>query len=218
MKKLVCLILALIVFAFIFNEVQERYYSIKADWSCDNQTFENEYCKLYNDEILRLKEKYSLACDYVVQSSTDENGDLAYNFYLYCEDYTIYIHTANCSGGEIGFYGITAYYYGDQRLEGGYSSVKSVAEFLNEITNYMAYDTKDESNQFEILYYQAESSENKYASNYYHFDNYVGNIGYYVDLNENAGGLSAGYYYMLQKNSSLKPCYKFSFNGLLKKM
>ena len=41
MKKLVCLILALIVFAFIFNEVQERYYSIKADWSCDNQTFEH---------------------------------------------------------------------------------------------------------------------------------------------------------------------------------
>ncbi len=69
-------------------------------------------------------------------------------------------------------------------------------------------------NQFKKLYYEALGTDKKYANNYYHFDQSVGNIGYAVYLESKSS--STGYYYMLQKKDSVKPYYDFRFEGLLK--
>ena len=192
-------------------------YSEKCGWYCDNSTFENEYYNYCNDEIVRLMDKYSLIGEFEYEEERYEaNGNIRYTFYIYCEDYTIALKIANCNRGDTGYYDLYLFYYNDNRLNENYDVIKPVVEFANEITNIIAYDTKTEENQFEKLYYEALKSDEKYASNYYHFDNSVGNVGYLVNLREDAGGSSAGYYYMLQKHSSMKPCYYFKFEGLLK--
>ena len=216
MKKISTIILAcicLVALLVVYNEIDERYYGIKANWQCSNEDFENQYYPLYENEILRLKEKHGLDCEYYSERKLRDDGDLGYTFYLYSENYTIKISVANCNRGGTGFYDIEVYYYNENRINEDYSDIKSVAEFSNDITNFMAYDTITESNQFEELYKQAKSSDRKYASNYYHFDNSVGNVGYYVDLNDYDGG----YYYLAKYDSSVeKLCHRLKFEGLLK--
>ena len=192
-------------------------YSEKCGWYCNDEIFKNEYFNYCNDEIVRLMDKYSLTGAFEYEEKRyEDSSNIAYNFYIYCEDYTFRIHIANTARGEVGFYNLQLFYYNDDRLNENYDDIKSVVEFANEITNILAYDTKTEENQFEKLYYEALNSDKKYASNYYYFDNSVGNVGYYVKVGKDAGGLSAGYYYMLQKHSSIKQCYHFTFEGLLK--
>lgn len=216
MKKIGIIILVcvcLLVSFVIYNEIDERYYGIKANWQCSNEDFESLYYPLYENEILRLKEKHGLDCEYHSESKLKDNGDLRYTFYLYSEDYTIKISVANCARGEIGYYDIEVFYYSENRINEDYAVVKSIAEFSNDITNFMAYDTVTESNQFEELYNQAKNSDQKYASNYYHFDNSVGNVGYHVNLNDS----NRGYYYLAKNDSSVeKLCHVLTFEGLLK--
>ena len=215
MKKIVVLLL-FVSLIFSLLSCQPSYLD-KYNWYCDNSTFENEYYNYCNDEIVRLMDKYSLSANFEYEKDMDDDdSDLAHHFYIYSEDYTIVIFLANTARGEVGFYDLQLFYYNDNRLNENYDDIKPVVEFANEITNIIAYDTKTEENQFEKLYYEALNSEKKYATNYYHFDNAVGNVGYYVKVGEDAGGTSAGYYYMLQKHSSIKQCYHFTFEGLLK--
>ena len=215
MKKIIVLLISLMQILSLFS--CQPSYSEKCGWYCNDETFKNEYFNYCNDEIVRLMDKYSLTGAFEYEEKRYEaNSNIRYTFYIYCEDYTILIKIANCNRGDTGFYDLQLFYYNDDRLNENYDDIKSVVEFSNEITNIIAYDTKTEDNQFEKLYYEALSSDEKYASNYYHFDNTVGNVGYYVKVGEDAGGLSAGYYYMLQKQSSIKQCYHFTFEGLLK--
>ena len=216
MKKIILLLISLLQILSLIS--CQPSYSEKCGWYCDNETFENQYITFCNDEIVRLMDKYCLTGTFVYEEAINYDGDsdLAYNFYIYCEDYTVRIHIANTARGEVGFYNLQLFYYGDDRLNENYDDIKSVVEFANEITNIIAYDTSTEENEFEKLYYEALSSDKQYASNSYHFDQSVGNVGYYVKVGKDAGGLSAGYYYMLQKHSSIKQCYHFRFEGLLK--
>lgn len=215
MKKTILLLISLLQILSLFS-CQPSYLD-KYNWYCDNETFENQYITYCNDEIARLIDKYSLSGNFEYEKDIDDidhDSDLAYDFYIYSEDYTIVIHIANTARGEVGFYRLRLFYYNDDRLNENYDDIKSVVEFANEITNIIAYDTKTEENQFEKLYYEALSSDEKYASNYYHFDNSVGNVGYLVFLKPEFSG--TGYYYMLQKKDSVKPCFYFRFEGLLK--
>ena len=190
------------------NEIQERYYGIKANWQCSDEEFENYYVPSYEKEILRLKEVYNLDCEYRSERYLSEHGYLKYTFYLYSEDFTV-----EMVSGASGYYDIVVYYFSEKRLEEDYACIKPLAEFSNDITNFMAFDTVTETNQFEVLYNKAKSSDKKYATNYYHFDNSVGNVGYYVSLND----LDCGYYYLANKDSSVeKPCHRMIFEGLLK--
>ena len=192
-------------------------YLDKYSWYCDNSTFENQYITFCIDEIARLMDKYSLSGNFEYEKDIDDidhDSDLAYDLYIYSEDYTVAIHVANTCRGELGFYNLQLFYYNDDRLNGNYDVIKPVVEFANEITNIIAYDTKTEENQFEKLYYEALNSDEKYATNYYHFDHSVGNVGYRVFLKPEFS--ETGYYYMLQKKGSIKPCYHFRFEGLLK--
>ena len=214
MKKTFILLICLFQILSLFS--CQPSYSEKCGWYCDNSTFENQYITFCNDEIVRLMDKYCLTGTFVYEEAINYDGDsdLAYNFYIYCEDYTVSIHIANTARGEVGFYDLELYYYNDDRLNGNYDDIKPVVEFANEITNILAYDTKTEENQFEKLYYEALNSDEKYASNSYHFDNSVGNVGYLVFLKPEFS--DTGYFYMLQKKGSLKPCFYFRFEGLLK--
>lgn len=214
---IVIIVFAFIIVAFILVDhfIETRYIN-GVNWNVDNETFESENVVFYNEEILRLMNKYSLDCTLHTEKNYNENGKLIYDFYLYCEDYTIVINMVN--GYELGFYKIAVYYYNDNRLNNNYNDIQPVVDFANEITNIIAYDTKMNENQFEKLYYDALNSEKKYATNYYHFDNIVGNVGYKVDVRENTGSLSSGYYYMLQKEHVAKSCYVFEFDGVLKQL
>ena len=61
MKKLGIIILVcacLLGLLVVYNEIDERYYGIKANWQCSNEDFESLYYPLYENEILRLKEKH----------------------------------------------------------------------------------------------------------------------------------------------------------------
>ena len=153
MKKTILLLISLLL---IFSLLScQPTYSEKCGWYCDNSTFENEYITFCNDEIARLMDKYSLTCNFEYEKDIDdkEDSDLAYDFYIYSEDYTVAIHIANCNLGDTGFYDLRLFYYNDDRLNENYDDIKSVVEFANEITNIIAYDTKTEENQFEKLYY-----------------------------------------------------------------
>ena len=214
MKKIIVLLISLMQILSLLS--CHPTYNEMCNWYCDNETFKNEYFNYCNDEIVRLMDKYCLTGTFVYEEaiSYDGDSDLAYNFYIYCEDYTVRIHIANTARGEVGFYSLKLFYYNDNRLNENYDDIKPVVEFANEITNIIAYDTKTEENQFEKLYYEALSSDEKYASNSYHFDQSVGNVGYHVILKPEFSG--TGYYYMLQKKDSVKPCFYFRFEGLLK--
>ena len=214
MKKIILLLIFLVQTLSLFS--CQPTYNEKCGWYCDNETFENQYFNYCNEEIVRLMGKYSLTGTLEHEKHVDNDSSLSYHFYVYSEDYTVVIYIVNGNRGDTGFYNLQLFYYNDNRLNESYDDIKSVVEFANEITNIIAYDTMTEENQFEKLYYEALISNKEYASNYYHFDNAVGNVGYYVNVGEDAGGLSAGYYYMIQKHSSIKQCYHFKFEGLLK--
>ena len=213
MKKTILLLISLLQILSLFS--CQPTYSEKCGWYCNDETFKNEYFNYCNGEIVRLMDKYSLTGAFEYEEKRYEaNSNIRYTFYIYCEDYTIALGIANCNRGDTGFYDLRLFYYNDDRLNENYDDIKSVVEFANEITNIIAYDTKTEENQFEKLYYEALSSDEKYASNYYHFDNSVGNVGYLVFLKPEFSG--TGYYYILQKKDSVKPCFYFRFEGLLK--
>ena len=192
---------------------QERTIHLFLDkYSSNRSNLVKSVAKLLNIKLIYLP-PYSPHLNPIEQVWRLIKRELKHH-YIYSEDYTIVIFLGNSARGEVGFYDLYLYYYNDDRLNGNYDVIKPVVEFANEITNILAYDTQTEENQFEKLYYEALSSDDKFASNYYHFDNSVGNVGYLVFLKPEFS--ETGYYYMLQKKGSLKPCFYFRFEGLLK--
>jgi len=98
----------------------------------------------------------------------------------------------------------------------GYSSEQTARELANEITNSFAFDAKTDKNYFKALYDECiknTADETPHASYKYHFDDLIGNVGYYVALNKD----NFGYYYKMQKNSDLDILSNhYRFEGLLK--
>lgn len=195
---------------YIALDVNSQYYK-KANWNCDDETFVTKYNDVYYQEIQRLKDHYDLSFSERIDTETNDQGNIDdYTFYLYCEEYTIYLRFSNSH--TIGFYDARLYYYGDGEFPDSYDEFRPLVDFINDITNYVAYDTKTDGNHFEQLYDEAVNSEGGWASDEYHHDSVIGSVSYYVDLD-----YSAGYYYMAAKDSSIeKKCYRFDFEGLLK--
>ena len=63
-------------------------------------------------------------------------------------------------------------------------SQKNLVDFINELTHFVAYDTRKEEadNHFEKLYFEC-IEESCTGKNYnYHFDDFIGHVGYDVEL------------------------------------
>ena len=207
--SLLVFVFILVSSIFLLSDSESDYYK-SVGWSCDKSTFFDEYYTLYSEKIERLSEKYALTHERKQQIEEKDSWNIV-DIYLYCEEYTVAINFAD--GQSLAYFNINLYYYGGSSSTEE-SKIELLLGFVNELTNYVAYDTITDSNQFSVLYEDASKNGKGYASNIYHFDNTVGNVGYYVGLNH-----EEGYYYMAEFNSDLeKSCYIFRFEGLLRSL
>ena len=208
MKKIISVLLIFVIFLTSCNRVQ--YYET-ASWNCTHDNFQTYYYDLYKAKIAELKSLYNIECEEVEEKSVYESsGREFYEMILFNDEFTIRINFAN--EVELAFYQIYLFYYGDlDASRGDYEKQRPLVNFVNIFTNYVAFDTKTDKNHFEALYY--ECSEGKsYASNMYHYDSAIGNVGYSVALN-----IDEGYYYKMQKNDDyVAACNRYHFEGLLK--
>ena len=191
----------------VFHLDKNGQYYLETNWDCDTETFVNKYHPLYLEEAQRLNLKYNLDLSLYVEYGGD-GPDILYIF-LYNGECTVRLVL---NSKLYGFYTGYLYYYGNDGNFGQYEDFKPMVEFINDFTNYAAYDARGDQNHFERLYNEALKDENGYASWELHFDDYIGSVSYYVDLT-----YEAGYYYMAQMDLSCKKdCYRFEFEGLLK--
>lgn len=204
MKKYISILLLFVIFLTSCNRVE---YFEQSGWNCTDVIFQTYYNNLYKVKIAELKEIYNLR--FSEQESKELNGN--YQLYLYNDDFTIQIKFAN--GEKLAFYRIDLFYYGDSEVSRkDYEKQRSLVNFINDFTNYVAFDTKTDKNYFEALYYEC-CEEKTFASNYYHYDSIVGNVGYYICLNTDA----FDYYYKMQEDGDcMAICNCYRFEGLLK--
>ncbi len=217
-----CILITILVLAILFGAVvlffacdteNHRKYFKSVDFVCTAEEFEEEYYPLYYAEIQRLKEQYGL--EYKEHIDKGMSGDKSYKveMYFYCQEYTVRIYMNG--GGAYSTYTAGLYYYGSSNLPTDYEGCGDAVNFLNDFTNYVAYDAITEKNCFSELFEEAKSDENKFASEHLHFDDFIGNVQYIVNLNPSKD--TGGYYYMKEFNKELeKECYYFEFHGILK--
>ena len=139
-----------------------------------------------------------------------KNGKNKINICLYSEEYTFVFTLTNI--GWYGGYDANLYYYDVESKDKDYAEFAHLVNLLNDFTNYVAYDTKNEENHFELLFNEASQAAMGFASDEYHHDSLIGSVSYSVNLDH-----KSGYYYMMEKDNELEmDCYRFQFKGLLK--
>ena len=217
-----CILSTILVLAILFGAVvlffacdteNHRKYFKSVDFVCTAEEFEEEYYPLYYAEIQRLKEKYGLEYQEHIDKTKKHENSVEIDMYFYCEEYTVIIKMDG--GGAYSTYTASLYYYGNGELTPDYEKCSDSVNFLNDFTNYVAYDAITEKNCFSELLEKAKSDEKKFASEYLHFDDFVGYVEYRVNLKPSKK--TGGYYYMKEFNKELeKECYYFEFHGILK--
>ena len=190
----------------------ETAYLSSVGWSVeDHSKFSTTYLELYRAKLNELKIKYDLMYETKEEINQTGDGDTYFNLYLYCEEYSvcIWINTETSFAN----YRVNLYYYGKDGVIGEYEEYSNVVEFVNDFTNYVAYDTKTDENYFELLLDEAYSTQSGQAQYTYHSDDIIGSVGYTVNTNYSYGN----YYYMARMNTNDRiPSNSFQFKGLLK--
>ncbi|MBO7305068.1 MAG: hypothetical protein J6V09_07605 [Clostridia bacterium] len=203
-----------VFFAIVgFESREDAKYAKASGWNCSQEEFCGEYIALYKAKIQELRILCGIDCNVdIKQSNSDGNNILSVN--LYNDEFTIVAYFANF--GMYGDYSVDLYYYGINSADlDDYEKYRNLVDFINELTMYAAYDTKTEENcnHFAKLHYECIQQELKNNSYMYHFDHIVGDVGYSVGLKKD----NYGYYYKMQKNSSVNIlANSFSFKGILK--
>ena len=206
-----------------FSSCNRVEYFETTGWYCTHDEFQL-YCDLYKAKIEELKSIYGIECDDKEEKRLYIDSDVSvYEINMFNDEFTIIIRFNN--GEELAFYKIDLYYYGDSAASReNFENQRSLVNFINDFTNYVAFDTKTDKNYFEVLYNECKKSDGKptvnysyqydsSASNNYHYDSVVGNIGYSVTLNYNAYG---EYYKMQGDSNCMAFCNHYRFDGLLK--
>lgn len=189
----------------------EMAYYWWSNWGhCDTETFSNVYMPLYMNKVDELISEKELDCEILITSLNDDPR--SHVIYIYNNEFTIELNMYNNPTGGFAEYKGTLFYYGDENGFGDYEDFKPMVDFLNDFTNYAAYDARAGQNQFERLYNEILESGHRSRTYKLHFDTFVGEVKYVVNL-----ATEHGYYYMAQHDSTIdKECYTFYFDGLLK--
>jgi len=220
--KLISLILVLVLSTLGLCSCSEEYrhyhredYYTLPGWSCTDEDFVGAYFDTVKLKIEQLLDIYGLEFEPKYEIDTSTSSKI--RVYLFNDVSTIKIRLYNSSGA----YRVGLMFYGDENITWkDYEYQKPYVDFINDLTNYLAYDTITTENRFETLYNECMDEVEYDNYNYigfgkhdiYHFDQFIGNVGYQVTLNSNEG-----YDYKLGKNEDLvKMANRFSFEGLLK--
>ena len=201
----VCLALLILAIFIIFYENDE--YEKATCWSCSNEEFADVYYAEYLAIVDTLWQKYGITCEKEIEERHGENGALDGFTIEFHNDVAMVSITFN-NHNSYGTFRIRLYYFGnDEAPFSDYESQRIYVEFINELTHSVAYDTRQEecANHFEKLFFDnAQKGDDRHGSSYdYHFDEYIGYVGYTVINN---------YYY----TDPDIPCNEFIFNGALK--
>ena len=213
MKRLTVILCVFLIvgFASSCSCGYDNDYFLETNWNCDNETFLSYYNSLYLDKLQELKEKYNVECKRKTELDHMQYGGVNMCYYFYNESFTLRLELS--SDNTLATISSYLYYYGNETPSNEYSDFKNLVDFSNDFINYVSYDAKTDANHFEKLFFEALNDDDLFASENLHHDDTVGTLGYIVQLNSTTGG----YYYMMDKNNSLKKeNHRFEFQGLLK--
>ena len=188
------------------SKYNDPYYFTKSGWDSKIEAsyFETVYCEDYREKATELKEKYELKVETLEEIEEDYQV-----WYFYNDTYTIYVLMRI-----EGRYEIYLYFYGNENASiNDFESQRNVVNFINDFTNYVAYDTITEENCFERLYNEACVSEEGYATYFYHYDSFTGNVGYNVVSNAEGSVYDRQ---MSKEKNAKNNRNSFSFKGVLK--
>ena len=193
----------------------EDDYIKSSNWNCTNEEFVEEYVEYYNSKIEELKAFYGIECLEIVKMQEHDNH-IIYIKQFYNDEVTIEVLFANRSG-LYGDYWVELYYFSENIDDlNNYEKQKKYVDFANDLTNAVAFDTKTDKNHFEALYFECLNQTKidfQAASNIYHFDQIVGDVGYGVAVHSD----SYDYYHKIEKNENYDfLSNRFTFNGILK--
>jgi len=215
-------IIVLCISSITSCESPEDYYK-DSNWSCTNEEFNDMYMPAYLAKIEELKQKYNIECTQIFEEK-DYKRDVGYKIYLFSDAFTIDLFFANRSflswdGAPAGGYGafrVHLYYYGNEAVDlKDYEKQRTLVDFINEFTRYVAFDTRSEEcdNHFERLYLDCIKNGEEHASYVIHFDELIDYVYYGVDL-EICG---AEWWYKMQKDHDVHILSNsFEFEGILK--
>lgn len=191
------------------EEKEDAYYA-SSKWNCTQQEFRDNYFNLYSEKIESLKKQYQIECE-VKSNWVNAN----------CVEIKAFNRTAtlsiNLSGEEKdgslskGKCKINLYFYGDEALLSDYSAQETYVHFLNDLVNYIAYDTKLNENRFETLYHESISQEQKLVFDYYRKRTMGNKVGYMVHRESVFG--------IYDKSPEIETgilCNQYQFQGALK--
>ena len=205
-----CIVASLFV---IMAVEDDEKYAESSGWKCEEKDFYGKYAVSYQNKIEELMSLYEIEAS-VISEKRNIDEDNIVEIYIYNDIFTVKIFFAN--RGLYADYKVNLFFYGSETTDlDDYETHRHLVQFINDLTKYVAYDTRSDErdNHFEALYLECKEKERDTSGYVYHFDHTVGNVGYYVGMKKD----NFGYYYKMQKNSDIKiSSNSFSFEGLLK--
>lgn len=197
------ILLALIFFLLIGRPDD---YLCEANWNCTDESFRTVYYAECSDKMGELKERYDLTFKDKTEFSETSTGNPQIIVTLYDKKYAMKFKFVN--EVTVGWYDANLYYFGD--LE-DVDLINKLTNFLNDFTNFVAYDTEKDFNCFEKLYHEVITEGKTWASKSQHFDDIVGNVGYQFQLDYTAKYINENGAESVEK---IKCCI-FWFEGIL---
>ncbi len=192
------------------SKAQQNYYK-SANWNCDTkEEFLSVYKPLYEEKIDSfVKEEF---CFEKLIETNEKSGE--FNIYYYNDTTTIVFEFFQTTVG-FAHFKVYCYCYATNEMNlQAFEEQKQYIDFINQVINFCAFDVRGDENTFKNLFDESIASSENYASNYYHFDDYCGNIGYGVAVKRN--NRYDGYYYKMGKKELVMEANIFLFEGILK--
>ncbi len=211
MMKKICIYIILFSLLLI-SGCDIEYYWDDIGWLMEDETFYSEYYEYVDNYLGELKERYQVEYNKETDFSYENS---CITILLYNENMTIDITLKNENSLADIWFNLYYWSYNIEELE-DYSIQQKYVDFSDDFLNKIAYDTITSYNCFETLYFEALNIEDgaRYGSNIYHFDDFIGNVGYYVKLCSD----NSSYYYQYEIDiNRVLMCNRYRFEGLCSK-
>ena len=187
-------------------------YSKASGWNYTDDEFIEVYYADSNAVIKELIEKHGLDCEF----ETSKTLSRYFWVYLWNDEYTIELFLANQDHN--GWLSVDLYCFGGEEAAANFDSSNIPLGFVNELIETLTYfDGEFNNNAFKELHTLADAKEpgKKKAENVYHFDDYLGDLSFKVEL----GATGYEKYYKMQNNENAKrSADRYSYVGILKQL